>query len=115
MNCDLDDRAVCRFCHRRASGPDVRRACTYDITQHVPPSILARGMHYAQAFWRWQLAGRPVRSPAEVSKLREMCAACPLFDGTICTHEACGCPVSRPSFFGDKLKWKTEHCPLSKW
>ena len=81
----------------------------------VPPSILKRGTNFIQSWLIWSAAGKPRRSDEQVEALRQVCASCELFDGQVCTHGACGCPVDRPGAFGDKLSWATEKCPIGQW
>jgi hypothetical protein len=42
------------------------------------------------------------------ARLRE-CASCELQKNGICTHEDCGCILTR------KAWWASESCPLKKW
>lgn len=86
----------------------------WEVANRPPPPAKRIG-NYAVATAKWITAGRPVRSDDEVAELRQICAECERFNGHVCTHPKCGCPVVRPSVFGDKLKWATEHCPLEKW
>lgn len=51
------------------------------------------------------------RTQEEIDARLKICAACPLFDGRICTHKRCGCNVSREETFFNKLAWTTESCP----
>ena len=81
----------------------------------APPRILARGWNYARAWIRWVADGRPVRSGESVEALRSICRECRFFDGNICTHKKCGCNVAQGHWWGDKLRWATEHCPIKKW
>jgi hypothetical protein len=82
----------------------------------VPPGVLARGLNYANSWVRWTSHGRPTRTDEQVEELRGICRSCTeFFDGEICTHKSCGCKVAKGSWFGDKLKWTTEHCPINKW
>ena len=79
----------------------------------VPLNIAAKGLRYARAFIRWTLAGCPVRTDAEVARLRAVCAGCKY--GTTGECSRCGCRVKGGSWWGDKLRWATEDCPLGKW
>lgn len=86
---------------------------------------------YVTAAMRWQAAGRPTRSDAEVDRLfREICSQCPRFDASraTCTHPQCGCQVRSVSGettslvgrllsrrLANKLRWATERCPDGWW
>jgi len=48
-----------------------------------------------------------ITSEQEMQSRLETCAACPLLQGNICN--ACGCDIN------DKVKKRTEQCPLMKW
>ena len=83
----------------------------------VRPSVGQRLTNYQRAREKWEEAGKPERTDDQVAALRVICTSnkCGLFDGTVCTHETCGCPVARPGIFGDKLRWATEACPVGLW
>ncbi len=78
------------------------------------PGILRKGWNYAQAFARWELAGKPVRSQEQIDALYVLCEACPagLFRDGVCNHSSCGCPINRETQGRNKLLWATESCPL---
>ncbi|NIQ15948.1 MAG: hypothetical protein GTO02_16600 [Candidatus Dadabacteria bacterium] len=87
-----------------------------EIPVNAPPNILQKGINYAKAWIKWKRAGKPKRYPNEIRKLRRICAACKYIDEDgVCTHRECGCSVSKAGIFGDKLKWKTEECPIGNW
>jgi len=81
----------------------------------LPPDVLKKGINYAKSWGRWIIAGRPKRSDSDVINLRAICNLCDLFDGDVCTHRKCGCSVAQGNWFGDKLVWETESCPIKKW
>ena len=85
------------------------------INGPVGPSLTRRMSNYAKARKRWTDAGKPVRTDEHVEQLRAICRGCDLFNGEVCTHQKCGCPVTRPGIWGDKLRWATEACPIGKW
>lgn len=93
--------------------------------QKHSPSILAR--RYAEAVHRWNAAGRPVRSDAEMSHIFEThCRPCKHFrqkkkDG-IGACKLCGCYLKkRQKYAGvlssltNKIRMATEHCPRGYW
>jgi hypothetical protein len=43
------------------------------------------------------------------------CHACPLFNGTICTHKKCGCGMKNERGFLDALSWESKKCPVGRW
>ena len=45
----------------------------------------------------------------------EICKACDLFNGNVCTHAKCGCGIKSRAGFIDKLGWESESCPEKKW
>lgn len=56
------------------------------------------------------------RSKEEIESIAAICGSCPLFNGEICTHPSCGCPVSADrAEFWSKLAWKSQKCPDGKW
>lgn len=84
---------------------------------NVPPTVVQRGLNYIKAWSRWNFFGRPVRDDSRVEEIRAICQSCPegLFVDGVCTHAQCGCSVKEPTWFGDKVKWETEHCPIGQW
>ena len=75
-------------------------------------------VRYVMERIKWELAGKPKRSPERVHQLfHEICKPCPHFGGDRCN--VCGCYISdhlrNPGF--NKLAWSTTHCPLPepKW
>jgi len=71
--------------------------------------------HYAQALARWTAAGFPVRDQAEVEKIEaEICRPCEKYANGRC--KTCGCMVNKSSVaVANKLRMRTEVCPLGKW
>ena len=75
-------------------------------------------VRYVMERIKWELAGKPMRTPERVHELyHQVCKPCPNFGGDRCN--VCGCYISdhlnNPSF--NKLAWSTTHCPLPepKW
>ncbi len=55
-------------------------------------------------------AGRDVLAPPSyVNKRRELCEACELRKGLVCTHNDCGCVIAA------KTRLISEACPLGRW
>lgn len=110
------DALACPHCgDRRAKF--VRRNCP-----GRSPSLVAKATSYAIARGRWELAGRPVRSEAEVLEILAVCRGgdgrrrCERFDPASGTCNACGCPVNDgQEAVENKAKMATEDCPLGKW
>jgi hypothetical protein len=83
-----------------------------------PPSMLQRGRNYIKAWYTWKQAGSPRRTTEEVERLATICKTCEYFnkDHQICNHRLCGCNVTgKKAWWGSKLRWATEHCPVNKW
>ncbi len=102
--------------------------CVCDIEKQAAPSestlteaaerlsvTLDDVKHYAQAVARWAAAGFPTRSPEEVTRIYEEC--CEPCDSNVDGKcKECGCNVSESRFvLRNKIKMKTETCPLGKW
>ena len=52
------------------------------------------------------------RSAGEIERIAEICKACPLFNGEVCTHKNCGCTISADrSAWLSKLAWRSTKCP----
>ena len=129
MKCDFrkmpDGRCVCQRCghsHPATSHPPERifRTCN----PGKQPPIMARAAGYARAIAKWETAGRPQRTDAEVDhSWSEFCQPCEMLVNGKCT--ACGCPVkptreeSKQAVISksllNKLRMGTEHCPIGKW
>lgn len=74
---------------------------------------MSRASRYAKSTAHWLAAGRPTRTDAEVARLLDICQACPLYAGGVCTH--CGCRVNTADGWRNKLRRSTEECPLQYW
>jgi len=85
---------------------------------------LRLAQRYASAVLRWQSAGRPLRSDAEVDRIHQVCTCCehyqPKADGCgVCRD--CGCGLRDAQFTGlldaltNKIRMATEHCWAGKW
>lgn len=52
------------------------------------------------------------RSAEEIEAIAAICKACPLFNGKVCTHSNCGCPIDADrNIWWNKLAWKSQRCP----
>lgn len=80
-----------------------------------PPDFVTRAKNFASAAAKWQAAGRPKCTDEQREQRFKICETCELFNGTHCTHSACGCPITRDSRWRNKLAWATEACPIGKW
>jgi hypothetical protein len=72
-------------------------------------------VNFALAAAQHLLRGAPRCSQEEINARLDVCRGCPLFDGTICRHGACGCRVNGRRRFFNKLAWADQSCPLDKW
>ena len=78
------------------------------------PGIMQEAANLASALAAWATAGFPVADAARVAQIKEVCEACPLWDGGArgglgkCKSFKCGCT---------RFKWwiKTSKCPEGKW
>ncbi len=82
-----------------------------------PKWLIDPVIQYVQALARWIAAGRPVRSDWEVMSIHaQYCHPCADYDTEreVCT--VCGCKARRGGMaVRNKLKMKTEICPLGHW
>lgn len=71
--------------------------------------------HFAHALARYAAAGFPTRSQAEVIEIEAThCRPCEKYVDGRCKQ--CGCRVSKSRWVvANKIKLKTEICPLGKW
>jgi len=66
---------------------------------------------FAEALWTGDEAAA-FRSAEEIERIAAICAACPLFNGEVCTHKHCGCAISADrSAWLSKLAWRSQRCP----
>ena len=101
------------------------------------PSMLARARNFTRAVVRHGLNLFRKRSKPEVAALYLICAGggaaaaankhsakCGYFDPKrkICSHGLCGCNVNNDdekenasTAYFNKLRWRSEHCPVGKW
>ena len=69
---------------------------------------------------KWKKAGAPLRQPAEIERIFNICKECPLFslEGD---NEGecgiCGCSIKKSSIKMNKAAWATTTCPHNppKW
>lgn len=86
------------------------------------PSPLKRIANFTVASIGHLLKGSPNCTQEEIDERHKICLACPLFlvdkqnpEIGHCTHESCGCPITRIDKFVTKLGWWDAKCPLGKW
>jgi hypothetical protein len=81
------------------------------------PGLIRRAMNFTRAAVGHARSGFRRVSDEAREERRAICSKCPLFDGSICTHKDCGCPIKDSSAFIDKLSWASSKCPLDppKW
>ena len=85
--------------------------CPGDKEPQAGGSFASKVVSYGKSYAAWNLAGRPVRTDAEVEAIFEtICVPCPNFKprkrGGRCG--LCGCGLNIQS---DKIRWATEQCP----
>lgn len=69
----------------------------------------------AEAYGRFATDGGYLLEQDQIDSRLAVCQKCELFNGKICTHSKCGCPVNRLRTFRNKLALSTEECPIGKW
>ena len=79
------------------------------------PSLAKRARNFARDSIAHASDGFVQVSDEERAARLATCKACPLFNGTICTHTECGCPMSDEKRFFDALAWRSKKCPDGKW
>ena len=88
------------------------RRCDGNL-QRNKPTIIQKAWNYIEARKKWKAAGSPERTDEEAQQLLTICKACDYLIAGSCS--LCGCPIDRKKWWGDKLKWATEHCPDKRW
>jgi len=84
--------------------------------QQGPPGVVQQIVNYSKAMKRWLAEGRPVRPPAEIERIFQVCLSCDRYDhkGHRCLK--CGCRINQSSeAWRNKVAMATEHCPIGKW
>jgi len=80
------------------------------------PSLPTKVRHYTTAVYNWVKQGGESRTDEEVEELLKICEACSRYDSAKKACKVCGCKVkSGGRAISNKLKMKSEHCPLGKW
>jgi hypothetical protein len=72
-------------------------------------TVLRRALNLARAVSSHIADGMQVLSDEQYQARLDTCNGCPMRDGKVCTHEDCGCIISRKAY------WKSSYCPLNKW
>ena len=124
---DGDEFYRCRHCGHVTQTP-IFRECTCPPEPRQAPAPLVRAINFAKAvFSQVALSAESLfsdeeikltRSPEEIKEIAAICKACPLFDGKVCTHGDCGCPIDEDrAVWWSKIAWKSQHCPDNppKW
>jgi hypothetical protein len=80
-----------------------------------PPSLARKAANFAKAAMR-HIADRGRQcTPAEVEARFAICEQCPLYVDHHCSHQKCGCKISKNLALVSKLSWASESCPEGKW
>lgn len=80
-----------------------------------PPGIIQQAVNFIPAAVAHLRGGMKLVSDEIRASRLATCEACELFNGTVCTHPSCGCPVKQKRAFIDKIGWESSTCPLAKW
>lgn len=112
----IDDvTARCKVCGREIISPDLTRV--YATCSGEPrkfPPLLKQAHNYAKALARHVASGMQTRTDEEVIQLLEICEACEKYEDGRCL--VCGCRLSASkSAFSNKLRMKSQSCPLGRW
>lgn len=117
------DQIICGRCGKAYDWPAGMAAPIREcLTALDGPSLLRRANNFAAAVFKQAplvaaaaLTGdeaKAFRSQAEIEAISNTCKACPLFNGDICTHKDCGCPIdTKRDAWWSKIAWKSQHCP----
>lgn len=79
------------------------------------PSFHRRALNFCKAITKHALTGFKCRTKEEIKLIAKTCKTCEYFNGRICTHKDCGCPVGIEKKFLSKIAMQSEHCPIGKW
>lgn len=120
MKCEFkpcgENYYCCPVCGLRIHSKDpsgIVTECPGPPTQK-PPGILKKVTHYAQAVTKHITTGMETRTDEEVIQLLQLCELCEKYADGRCN--VCGCRISAAkNAFINKLRMKSEHCPLEKW
>lgn len=85
---------------------------------HTLPSLIQQATNLKEAYDKWSEAGKPLRTPEQISNLFSICEQCPLFmriSTDIGRCKSCGCWLKRKGETFNKLAWPTEGCPEGHW
>ena len=117
MNCEWERHGTTITCKQCKGSREWTRTDTLPKTMCSVhgPSLPRAAFNFAIALTSHVANGFQQRSKPEIETLLQICQACPLYDGSKCTHQDCGCNVNGEEVFFNKLAWASEHCPLSKW
>lgn len=76
---------------------------------------MARIVNFGAALVKHVESGMEKRSDEEIKEIFKICESCPLYKNGVCSHSSCGCNISNKNRFLNKIAWKDQHCPISKW
>jgi hypothetical protein len=97
------------------TNPDACNKCVKITTDTL--TFTDKVKNYASAVQKWVANGRPTRTEEEVKEIFENhCSKCNLYDREKESCNSCGCAVNTKDFpLVNKIKMKTEVCPLGQW
>lgn len=96
--------------------PEVCNRCDTETREHEAEGF-DKVKHFFGAVRRWVAHGRPTRTDEEVLAIfDDWCSTCDRYDPDTHSCKNCGCSVNTDSSpLSNKLKMKTEVCPLGLW
>lgn len=108
---------TCPNCGKNLKIDANRKALCVCGTRYTPnmPTLPARLWHFTYALYRHVINGMPTCTEEQIQGRLDVCKECPLYTGTHCSHESCGCNINGMSKFLNKLAWADQVCPIGLW
>ncbi len=90
-------------------------------TPNLPP-LGRRLENFTRSAIEHAKAGFPTCTDEQITERHATCLRCELYLPNAenpeighCTHETCGCSITKLEKFVSKLAWADQECPLGKW
>lgn len=82
-----------------------------------PPSVIRRSINLLRDSARHISGGsRKVNDATRQARLAACQSCIKHFDGEVCTHPQCGCPMTdKRNGWRDALSWESKRCPVGRW
>ena len=86
------------------------------VPRPARPSIVRRIANVAAATVEHIRTGGRTLADDEREARMDVCKTCQRFDGAVCTHPSCGCPMNpQQNAFLSAIAWSEYNCPEGKW